>query len=139
MFPSLADLRGRWQLERSIAHADGTIARFRGVARFVMSEPVNTKRLTYTETGELELATGHRLQAERVYLWRAGEGRALEVFFDDGRPFHTIDPNQTQAQHWCDPDQYDVAYDFENWPLWSSRWSVTGPRKSYSLVSQYKP
>jgi hypothetical protein len=75
------------------------------------------------------------MEAERVYLWRAS-GAGIEVLFDDGRPFHRID-DSAEAAHWCDPDQYDVTYEFGRWPKWSSRWRVLGPRKDYVMVSNY--
>ena len=90
--------------------------------------------LRYTEKGVLELG-GAKMEAERVYLWRA-TANGIEVFFDDGRPFHMIG-DSTEAAHWCDPDQYDVTYEFSGWPAWSSRWRVLGPRKDYVMVSEY--
>ena len=31
----------------------------------------------------------------------------------------------------------DVAYDFKDWPQWSIKWCVRGPRKNYKIHSKY--
>ena len=73
------------------------------------------------------------MQSERRYRWDAD----LNVYFDDGRFFHTVPPLGGQTDHWCDPDGYDVRYDFAQWPTWSAEWYVLGPRKNYRMLSQY--
>ena len=79
------------------------------------------------------------MQAERRYLWREA-GARVEVFFEDGRPFHSFDPDEPRpaADHWCDPDSYSVHYDFSTWPAWTSEWQVSGPRKDYTMHSAYR-
>jgi len=49
---------------------------------------------------------------------------------------------QMQAEgtpHLCGQDLYHVAYDFRDWPRWSARWEVAGPRKDYVSTSTYCP
>lgn len=75
------------------------------------------------------------MTASRVYLWKAD----LSVWFDDGRYFHTVPAQGGATDHWCDPDQYDVRYDFAEWPDFRVTWRVEGPRKSYTMVSDYTP
>ena len=91
----------------------------------------------YVETGLLRLGDQPPMNAERRYFWREGTGGVIEVLFDDGRAFHRIDPADPTDRHWCDPDTYDVTYDFGAWPNWSSTWRVRGPRKDYEMVSHY--
>jgi len=129
--PELWDFEGDWQVARRIEDAlSGQEGRFEGNARFVR----DGVGLRYSERGVLTLG-GASMEAERVYLWREGAG-GIEVLFDDGRAFHRID-GSAEAAHWCDPDQYDVTYEFSGWPEWSSRWRVKGPRKDYVMVSEY--
>ena len=129
----LADFIGPWRLERRIEHADGTQARFTGQALW---QPEGTGAL-YLETGDMRLDGGAVFRAERRYRWDAG----LNVFFDDGRFFHTVPPQGGAAAHWCAPDQYDVEYDFGQWSGlqtgWQTRWRVRGPRKDYLMTSDY--
>jgi hypothetical protein len=124
----LEDFIGRWSLQRSITQADGSSARFEGQAEW---QPRAGGAL-YVETGALVLPGG-RFHAERRYLWEAD----LTVRFEDGRFFHRVPPEGGATGHWCDPDQYDVTYDFAQFPLWSCRWRVRGPRKDYLLCSHY--
>lgn len=134
---TLTDFAGVWTVKRTIEDRLSGAGQFEGRALFA---PDDTG-LRYEEEGVLTLCTGASMRAERVYLWRMGEGGLIEVLFDDGRPFHRFDPSLGGAgeRHYCDPDIYDVVYDFGYWPNWTSTWSVTGPRKSYTLRSDYAP
>lgn len=127
--PGLTEFAGRWHLTRRIDdRRAGQVGQFTGVAEFAPDD----EGLAYRETGTLHLGAA-AFQAERRYLWRAGPG-GIAVYFDDGRFFHTIGP---RAAHWCDPDEYNVEYDFDGWPRWRAVWSVRGPRKDYTLDSHY--
>ena len=125
----LADFLGEWRLSREIAQADGSVARFEGVARWVSRADGGAD---YSETGALITPQG-RFAAERRYLWDGD----LRVYFDDGRFFHAVPAGGGAAGHWCDPDQYDVTYDFSGWPEWTAVWRVRGPRKDYVMTSRF--
>ena len=73
------------------------------------------------------------MQAERRYLWRED----LTVWFEDGRFFHQVPAEGGETGHWCDPDQYDVTYHFNDWPDFQVVWRVKGPAKDYRMVSHY--
>ena len=134
--PGLASLwafEGRWHLSRVIRHGDGREDRFEGEAVFTRSGP----RLVLDEKGQLRVGP-QVLEAEQRYIWQASDGR-IDVHFSDLRPFHSIplkDPTP-RTVHLCDPDRYEVAYDFTAWPRWSATWTVEGPRKDYVMVSNY--
>ena len=132
---SLWSLEGRWRLERQILHADGMVNRLDGEVRFHRSGV----RLIQDEEGTLVLGN-QTIKATRRYIWTASNGR-LDVFFDDMRPFHTVllGVAQHQTVHLCDPDRYEVSYDFSQWPHWSARWQVEGPRKDYVMTSSFSP
>lgn len=131
----LSDFEGRWTLSRRIEdRLAGTEAQFAGEA---VLRPV-PEGLSYREEGLLRLAGGPALTAARNYLWREAGGRIV-VDHGDGRPFHAFDPADPVARHWCDPDDYRVRYDFGNWPVWHAEWVVTGPRKDYTMRSDYRP
>jgi len=135
-FPlTLDDFRGTWDLERAITdHRAGSTARFVGTAVF----SADAEGLAYVETGVLTLPGHPPIQADRRYRWRQ-DGALIVVDFEDGQPFHHFDPSHPQAAHWCDPDQYDVGYDFACWPRWRSVWTVHGPRKDYQMTNLYQP
>ena len=128
----IAAFQGRWIVSRVITdHRAGQTGHFEGEARITPSSGPHE----YFETGTLEMGTA-RLQATRRYLW-SPDPDGIAIAFDDGRPFHII-TDSAKAEHFCDPDQYDVSYDFTNWPDWSSVWSVSGPRKSYVMTTHYR-
>jgi hypothetical protein len=131
--PELADFQGAWRLDRVIRQADGAEAVFSGRARFT---PV-AAGLAYEEAGQLIIAGQMPMQASRSYLWRTA-GRRIAVDYADGKAFHDFDPVLPAAEHFCDPDTYLVRYDFAGWPAWRATWWVTGPRKDYLLISNYK-
>ena len=130
----LCDFEGRWHVARVIEDAKtGGQGHFEGEVLF---EP-EADGLRYTETGTLRLDGQPGFTSSLVYLWRP-DLAGVAVFFDDGRPFHGFDlAAQPEATHWCDPDHYTVRYDFSDWPNWSARWAVTGPRKDYVMMSRY--
>ncbi|WP_236016743.1 DUF6314 family protein [Salipiger abyssi] len=119
---------GEWRLEREIRHHDGSTARFEGTALWI-PKGMGAHNI---ERGTLVMPQA-RYSAERRYRW----DRALRVHFEDGRFFHQVPAEGGAAQHWCDPDRYEVLYDFKAWPAWTARWHVSGPRKDYVLVSRY--
>jgi hypothetical protein len=132
----LHDFTGTWRLARRIVEDDGQVARLTGTARF---EPLGQGALMLREKGTLHLPGQGGFAATRCYAWWPGQGGVIEVRFDDGRPFHSFDPNtaDSAATHWCAPDTYAVRYDFSRWPEWSARWRVDGPRKGYTMYSRY--
>lgn len=130
---SLGDFSGVWRLDRRITdHLTGQGARFIGAA--TLHPPENGAAL-WAERGEMRIADAAPMQAERRYRW-AQNGAMIDVFFEDGRAFHSFDPNGApKANHWCDPDDYRVSYDFTQWPNWRAVWRVKGPRKDYEMTT----
>lgn len=131
----LDDFLGEWRMVRVIvdAHA-GQDGHFGGVARYT----TNDSGLHYHEEGRLRLGDGPAMVATRDYHWtRDGDG--IAVLFADGRPFHRFaaTTGTAGADHLCGADLYRVAYDFADWPNWSSDWTVTGPAKSYRMRTAY--
>ncbi|MGH1578062.1 DUF6314 family protein [Planktotalea sp.] len=129
-----SDFVGRWNIARVIddKHAGGQ-AHFAGTALIACKD----KDWVYSETGVLEISGIAPMQAERTYLWRPDDA-GFDIFFDDKRFFHRFDLDQeSQARHWCDPDQYEVQYDLSKWPSWQSTWIVLGPKKNYVLKNRY--
>ena len=125
----LCDFLGRWSLSRQITHANQPPAEFTGQAEWRMQEG----RALYREEGVLSLAGQPPMQAMRHYIWDEG----LNVFFEDGRFFHTVSPLGGEARHWCDPDAYWVVYDFAAWPEFRATWRVKGPRKDYVMRTKF--
>lgn len=131
--PELSDFRGEWRLSRLIeSDIVGQSGKFDGITSFIP----DADGLLYREVGKLVVGD-HEMEAERQYLWREDAGEIV-VLFDDGKPFHRFASKQVAASHYCDPDTYNVTYDFSKWPAWSSRWRVTGPRKNYVMTSAYR-
>jgi hypothetical protein len=132
----MARFLGRWTVLRNIFDVDSNWqGRFDGTADFSFM----TGGLSYREEGELRFAGLIGYRATRSYQWRFPGGSRIAVHFEDGAPFHAFDlgDGRAVASHYCDPDQYDVAYDFTRWPEWRSEWRVEGPRKDYRMVTIY--
>ena len=132
---ALTDFTGDWRLRRVIAQAQGPDARFEGVARLVP----DGAGLRYCEQGVLVIEGQAPLEAERRTLWRAARGGMIDVLFDDGRPFHRIDPAAALShdRHLCGRDTYELRHDFSAWPQWELRCRVSGPRKAYTMRTLY--
>lgn len=133
--PVLQDFVGVWTISRVISdHLAASTGAFHGTARFSAVQ----NGLAYIEKGQLQLVGQPPFLAERRYHWHQDEN-GLHVSFHDGRPFHSFDPRSPEASHWCDPDTYQVAYEFDAWPHWRTIWNVSGPRKAYQMITDYTP
>ncbi|MGV6847624.1 MAG: DUF6314 family protein [Marinibacterium sp.] len=127
----LADFIGHWHLGRRIDPASGPRAQFEGAADWTLR---GDGTAIYAERGELRIAGQTPVRAERRLIW----GADLNVWFADGRPFHTVPATGGVAEHLCPPDHYRVWYDFSDWPAFQTTWQVEGPRKSYRMVTRYR-
>ena len=130
---SLGDFVGRWVLSRRINdRLTGQIGRVSGV--LIMSDC--PEGLSYREEVTVQIPGQPAMEGTREYLWKDA-GDSVDVHFSDGRSFHRFKLGQAtpHAEHWCDPDQYDVEYDFKDWPVWGATWIVKGPRKDYKMSS----
>jgi len=135
--PQLDDFEGRWRVARRIEDEwMGSNCLFDGVVRFTP----DGAGLTYSEVGELKLPKEAPIPAQRKLLWRRADD-GIAVFFDDGRPFHRIAAGARVVQDWhdCEPDSYEVTYNFTRWPKWRMIWKVCGPRKDYVSISDFQP
>ena len=126
---SLADFEGAWRFSREVRHASGDIALVLGQAVFVPTPG----GLLYEENGEMSINGGAPMLTSRIHLWSPN----LDVHFEDGRAFHAVPASGGQAEHWCAPDMYKVAYEFAQWPIWHSVWDVSGPNKAYTMETTY--
>ena len=125
----LSDFMGSaWRVSRQIKHADGTDATFSGQATW-RAAPGGA---IYEEVGTL--CTGcAQVEAHQVHLW---DGQ-LNVHFQDGRFFHAVPPRGGPVHHECPPDTYVGLYDFAAEDAFTLRWRVTGPRKDYTMLTNY--
>ncbi|MEO0957096.1 MAG: DUF6314 family protein [Pseudomonadota bacterium] len=125
--------RGGWSMRRIIEDVvDGVIGEFWGEAQF---EP-DDEGLLCREEGVLRFR-GQDLHADRGSLWRFPSPGEVEVRYLDGRPFHSFPLARPTAEHLCGDDIYQVHYTFGA-GAWSSVWSVSGPNKSYRMMTDYR-
>lgn len=132
---SLSAFAGTWSLQRKIVdHRRGETGSFTGTVSITGDD----REVIYREEGSLILAARPPVRGTRTYRWHK-VGHAIEVFFNDHRPFHSfaLGRHRVAAEHLCRADLYRVTYDFCDWPAWSTVWDVQGPAKKYRLVSHY--
>ncbi|WP_171130127.1 DUF6314 family protein [Ruegeria sp. HKCCA6707] len=131
----LTDFEGRWALTRLIRdERAGQVVQADGEAEL---RP-GSGGLIYNETVTLRIPGQPEMTGTRRYFWRAAEG-GIAIYFDDDRYFHalTLGRPHEKDHHDCPPDSYDAEYDFTGWPRWSVRWTVSGPRKSYEMETEF--
>lgn len=138
MTRQLGDFIGVWQVQREIHDtAAGQVITAEGRAEF---RPDGEGALIYDEALDLRLPNMPKpLQATRRYVWRDLGAGMVQVCFDDMRHFHHIDLTAPTPQdsHDCPPDWYDGSYDLRGWPRWSATWRVKGPRKNYTMITEF--
>lgn len=133
---AISDFVGQWDLKRVIHDTRaGQVVQADGQAHLSQCD----NGLIYDEAVTLRLPGQEAMKGTRRYLWRDA-GDAVSVHFDDGRFFHNLKLGRPMAEdhHDCPPDSYDAVYDFTGWPRWSVRWTVSGPRKSYQMDTEYR-
>ncbi|SFQ26414.1 hypothetical protein SAMN05421853_103114 [Roseivivax halotolerans] len=127
----LFDFEGCWRFRRKILDRTlGQLSQGQGSVNLVR----DGEGLIYDEEITLSLPGQKPITGTRRYLWTA-HPRGVEIFFDDGRPFHLMDLSEPQPSdlHDCAPDRYQVIYDLADWPVWGAVWEVRGPRKDYRM------
>jgi len=127
----LQDFQGIWRIRRKIHVVGQPKGDYTGHALWTPRDDC----LVYVEEGELQMPGHPPMRSQRKYVW----GKGLKVYFEDGRFFHTVPPEGGTAHHFCDPDAYQATYRFDSWPRFEVTWSVSGPRKDYTMVSHYSP
>ena len=136
----LAEFAGRWRLQRRIESVrKGGSGLFDGRAVFTATDNGAGPALAYEEAGELRLPGQGGFEATRRYLWCAVAG-GVDVCFADGSDFHHFALGQPVVTAWhdCLPDLYEVSYNFTHWPDWRVIWRVRGPRKDYTMITDYR-
>lgn len=132
--PDATALAGAWRIRRRIEDARA------GLTGTLEGETLWTPvadGLLQSESGVLRYGDAAPMQASRRYLWLR-DGAGWDIRFEDGRPFHRLAPGRIGDRHHCDPDIYDVTYDFGLWPAWHSVWHVAGPRKKLRIETAYR-
>jgi len=125
----LPDLSGTWKVARRII---GENARFTGTLTFTPKGD----DLIYKEQGTMRLPAA-QLDAYRSYIYRP-KGDALEILYDDGRPFLNLVFKDGVATdiHQRDPDVYRATFKIKHANELICAYAVTGPRKNYFSVSR---
>ncbi|MFJ5955198.1 DUF6314 family protein [Paenarthrobacter sp. NPDC092416] len=133
-----AYLAGSWDVQRTLLdRSSGTRGTFTGVVRYSENPDGG---LDYREDGTMHWPT-HSGPAFREYVLKPTAGlEAMDVYFPDGRPFHTMSFSEraSQDKHWCDPDDYHVSYVWEGPDSFRFTWDVHGPAKDLLLESQLR-
>ncbi|MDQ0675911.1 hypothetical protein QFZ36_003472 [Pseudarthrobacter siccitolerans] len=127
---------GLWKVQRDLLdRAAGTRGTFSGVVHFV---PADDGGLALREEGTMRWPTFTGPATRDYVLKTTARPDALDFFFPDGRPFHSMSfsPEANLDQHWCDPDTYRVAYHYTDANSFSYSWDVLGPRKNLLLTSR---
>lgn len=129
-----AALPGGWTLARVLPG----IGRMNGTARFHELAPA---LLHYREDGQLTLEGGKSLTVFREYHYRLEDGQIRICFAEPGEPrtFHVLRLAGDIASdvHLCGEDTYTGRYEFTDEDRFSVRMQVTGPRKGYSIHTEY--
>jgi hypothetical protein len=125
---SLPWLTGDWTVARDINAGGGA---FHGRAAFT---PQDDGTVRWHETGELTL-DGSTVDAYRTLTI----DDAGQVRFDDGRPFHDLDPvdGACDAFHPCGPDAYTGRYEADGDDAFVVTWHVLGPGRDDTIVTRY--
>jgi len=134
-----ARLQGRWAFIRTIKIIDFNelINKAGGHASFI---PLDDAALAYQETGSD--AAGNEFY--RHYTYRFSD-RQMDVFYADGPQSGALYQSysltgqklQPLADHFCGPDCYHGIYEWLDDTNFILRTLVTGPKKNFSIETQF--
>lgn len=127
-------LPGRWALTRTLP-GTGTIT---GTAMF---SPSGKNRLAYREEGRLTLANGGESDVFRAYTYELAVDALLVFYNDPARQdlMHRLHLAEAKGGfaashcHVCGLDRYALEWSWQPGPRLELAYTVTGPRKDYSL------
>lgn len=135
---ALAFLAGTWRVERELRDGDRT-GHFTGRAEFrPESDSNHADDWLHVEDGVMDWGEVSREAGRTLRMTPHADGTA-EVFFADGRPFHTLDlrTGRWTAVHPCAADLYEGTFTVVSPDEWHLRWDVRGPAKDQLLDSVY--
>lgn len=126
-------LRGQWYLSRTIQDKrQEKTALMTGIAIF---DSLSGRQdcLWYMERGNLTWDS-YSGESYQNYLYSFRDNFIADLFFPDGRFFHTLDLSQskTTITHFCEKDRYEGHYTLYNMNHLEVEWVVNGVRKNYS-------
>jgi len=106
--------------------------------------PISADSLRYRETGTLVMPEGKSFQFERNYIYQP-RPTGFRVLFDETPPrlFQDVDLREQggclvgDTFHPCAPDTYTSTYRFDPSGSFRIVHEVSGPRKSYSIKTDY--
>lgn len=126
-------LNGSWSVARTI-HDRRTDSRtpWSGTASFSPDDDA----LLYLENGTLTL-DGNTLATSRSYIYKPQNAQNMDVFFDDGRPFHDLNLEQGtwHPRHLCGDDVYNGEFHVVDDNTLTIVWNITGPHKDIRITS----
>lgn len=135
--PSLREfLLGRWSVNRTLEDlASGATGTFTGTATFTEHDD---DALLHREQGTLAWASHAPSTATRTLIWRPTSHDTADVFFEDGRFFHSLNLGEgtDTPEHLCSPDIYRGAFSIDGSDEWTYAWRVTGPQKNLILSTR---
>jgi hypothetical protein len=132
-------LKGNWTFQRTVSGE----ARAEGTASFTR----NWNTLNYYESGVL-----HRFEDKKsfhvyqTYSYRL-RNDLISVYFSNKQLFHPLHfdpPNPTtfpfiaRGTHHCEPDTYEMLYQFDNLNQFRVTCAVKGPHKNYEIYTVFQ-
>lgn len=103
----------------------------------VEKDPSKPESRLYHERGRYWLQ-GTEVTFTQDYLYFFEDSDACRVLFPNGRFFYKLTHQPTVLFHLCGADRYDGFFKAHSHSHWELSWTVTGPRKAYSLMTHYK-
>lgn len=142
------NFQGHWAFDRVVLNThENTEEKASGEAVFTAAGIPDQDRLKYIENGFLQLSSHQKkIKFSRRYLYQRIEN-AIEVYFDDGIDkgllFQklTLDSNSALfkgSEHLCRLDKYNSTYLFLSENEFQTTYTVVGPKKNYTIVTDYR-
>lgn len=134
---------GEWRMSRRIDDRRAArLGRAWGQAMFAQERPERAQETTCTESLTVEYG-GRRWPAEQIYRWRFPDENIAQLYSLGGGILGEMKFEQLRHRwrsafvHVCGEDRYQAEAHLESDRHWRLTWRVAGPRKDYTLDTEY--
>lgn len=135
---NLEDLIGKWNISRILSGIDGTPqGSMQGSGQFELYEG---SQLLYQEQLWHETKHEEILFATKFYRYHFGPEK-LSIYFykeEENRLFMTLPLGEMRGKALCKKDHYQIKWDWINADYFLTRYTITGPKKSNIIESEFK-
>lgn len=131
---------GFWLVKRSIIRRNPDERYYAMGIAFWSEDPENDNRLLYhekvkiTQVGDSSISDANQ---KYKYEFDPGDSGQFIKYYDKNPCKYTIDGKRASGEYKCGDDSYKGIFDFKDEDHFALTYKVSGPKKDYSISTEY--